>query len=64
MRLILCLGGAAGGGYAQVIPMEEVRNLKRGVLGNCTELRMYVHELMYAEEGGERFPVAGCVRSV
>lgn len=31
-RCLLCyLGGAAGGGYAQVIPMEEVRDLK----GTC-----------------------------
>lgn len=27
--LLLCLGGAAGGGYAQVIPMEEVRHTDR-----------------------------------
>lgn len=24
-RVLPCAGGAAGGGYAQVIPMEEVR---------------------------------------
>lgn len=31
----LCLGGAAGGGYAQVIPMEEVRSSLLPQLDGC-----------------------------
>lgn len=54
--MLSCAGGAAGGGYAQVIPMEEVRQQGRQQvpvpLGGVGRLRWLIQHLV----GGDGLP--------